>query len=232
MNVKFLAAALLLSSSGFAMAADPALPVEEIPTGFNWTGGYVGAQVGYAWGDSHYSEPDFSTFFADYDPDGFLGGIYVGYNHQFDNRLVLGAEADFAFAGIDGDSLYYLDVGDPWDNTSGTADLEWSGALRGRLGYAFDRFMPYLAGGLAFARYDYNFHQDGTAGFEASETMTGWTIGAGAEYAATDNVIVRAEYRFSDFGSNRVDIRDTVGWYTNEVDLKTHDIRFGVAYKF
>ncbi len=232
MKMKVLAAALLLGSTGFAMAADPALPIEEIPTGFNWTGGYIGAQVGYAWGDSHYSEPEYPSYYGNYDPDGFLGGAYVGYNHQFDNRLVLGAEADFAFAGIDGDSLYYSGGGSYWDDTVGTADLKWSGALRARLGYAFDRFMPYLAGGLAFARYDYSFREDSGDGFDASETMTGWTIGAGAEYAATDNIILRAEYRYSDFGSNRVNEADTVDWWTNEVDLKTHDIRIGVAYKF
>ena len=133
MKMKLLAAALLLGSSSFAIAADAVVyePVafEEIPVGFNWTGAYIGAQVGYAWGDSHYSEPEYPSYYGNYDPDGFLGGVYLGYNHQFDNRLVLGAEADFAFAGIDGDSRYYEDVDVPWDDTFGNADLKWSGAL-------------------------------------------------------------------------------------------------------
>lgn len=229
------AAAFLASSSTFALAADPAAVVEEIPTGFNWTGGYIGAQIGYAWGDSTYSEPDYADYFGYYDPDGFLGGFYAGYNYQMDNKLVVGVDADFAFANVDGDSLYYSS-GDPWDDTFGNADMKWSGALRARLGYAFDRFMPYVAGGLAIARYEYDFWQDEGGGdfdgFNASKTMTGWTLGVGGEYAATDNIVLRAEYRYSDFGSNTVDGDATESWYTNDVDLKTHDIRLGVAYKF
>lgn len=67
-------------------------------------------------------------------------------------------------------------------------------------------------------------------GFDAAHTRIGWTIGAGAEYAVTDRVTLRGEYRFSDYGSERV--LDPVDWWTNDTDLKVHDIRIGIAYRF
>lgn len=222
----------------FVLAATMALPIvsaaanEDVPPGFSWTGAYIGLQAGYAWGDSHYIEPQFPSFDAYYDPKGLLGGIYAGYNFQFDNRLVLGIDADVFFASINGDSPYYID-GVPASITSGESRLAWSGAARARFGYAFDRFLPYVAGGVALARYEYDMWDTvNMDGFETSKTRTGWTIGGGGEYAVTDNIILRGEYRYSDFGSERVDTADTVSWYRNDVDLKTHDLRIGVAYKF
>ena len=221
MKMKVLAAAaLLLGSSNFAMAADPALPIEEIPTGFNWTGGYIGAQVGYAWGDSHYY----------YDPDGFFGGIYAGYNYQFTNNVVLGVDADLNFSGIDS-RVGYNWLGAQWDDHVGVSEVEYTGALRARLGYAVDRWLPYIAGGLSIAKYEFSLDHNGTGDwdFQQEDTFVGWNIGAGVEYAFTDNVIVRAEYRFSDFG----DYSYSDAWADDgNIDLKTHDIRLGVAYKF
>lgn len=236
--LSLLAATAVISTP--ALSADAILYTEPAPqvltdiSTYSWSGGYIGAQAGYAWGDSTYTEPEYPGYEAHFDPDGFLGGIYAGYNYQLGNNVVLGGELDFALSGVDGESLYYSDyTEDPWDDTLGTAEMKWSGALRARAGYAFDRFMPYLAGGVAFARYEYGiWDSSDDTGFNASETMTGWTIGGGAEYAATDNLILRAEYRYSDFGDNRVDEAATTGWYTNDVDLKTHDIRLGIAYKF
>lgn len=234
--VFWLSAAAAISTP--ALSADAILYAEPAPlviadtSAFSWNGGYIGAQAGYVWGDSTYTKPEWPGYEAYFDPDGFLGGIYAGYNHQLNNSIVLGGELDFAISGIDGESLYY-ENGIPWDDTLGTAEMKWSGALRARVGYAFDRFMPYLAGGLAFARYEYGVWDAAEdAGFRTSETMTGWTIGGGAEYAATDHLILRAEYRYSDFGDNRVDQAATMDWWTNDVDLKTHDIRLGIAYKF
>ncbi len=230
MKIKLLAAVLLLGSSGFAMAADPALPIEEIPTGFNWTGGYVGGQAGYAWGDSHYSNTEYDDY-ADYDPDGVFGGIYAGYNHQFINNVVLGVDADLNVSGVDGDTTFYLnDIG--YEAIPGAeAELKYSGAIRGRLGYAVDRFMPYIAGGLSFGKYDFNLPDGSSFLFEESKTLTGWNIGAGVEYAATDNILIRAEYRYTDFGSKSFDHGNSFADGA-KIDLSTNDIRLGVAYKF
>lgn len=232
MKMKVLAAALLLGSSSLAIAADAVVyePVafEEIPVGFNWTGAYIGAQVGYAWGDSYYYNEDDES--ANYDPDGFFGGVYVGYNHQLANNVVLGVDADLNFSGIDS-RVGYDYLGEQWDDHVGVSDVKYTGALRARLGYAIDRWLPYVAGGLSVAKYEFNLDHDGSGDwdFKQEDTFVGWNIGAGVEYAATDNIIVRAEYRFSDFG----DYNYSDDWADDgHIDLKTHDIRLGVAYKF
>lgn len=234
MKMKVLAAALLLGSSSFAIAADAVVyePVafEEMPVGFNWTGGYVGAQVGYAWGDAHYSN-EFDDY-INYDPDGFFGGLYAGYNYQFNNNVVLGVDADINFSGIDGNADYYWE-GDLDPDHVASSKVKYTGALRARLGYAMDRWMPYVAGGLSVAKYEFDLDHDGTGNwdFREKKTLTGWNIGAGVEYAATDNILVRAEYRYSDFGSKSFDHGN--GFADGaKIDLNTHDIRLGIAYKF
>jgi outer membrane immunogenic protein len=170
-----------------------------------------------------------------YDPKGFIGGVYGGYDRQFDNNVVLGGEVDFAGGDVKGDSLYYVDD-NPVANNAGQAKLRWSGAVRARLGYAVDRFLPYLAGGVAFASYEYGAgvsHSGHYDSFSASDTRVGWTVGAGIEYAFSDNLIGRFEYRYADFGSKTLDVAETGAWAVgNKVDLKTNDIRVGIAYRF
>lgn len=218
MKPLILAIGLVSLASTSAFAAD-AIVSEPIPAGFVWTGGYVGLQAGYAWGSSHF---DFGPGdYANPDPDGFLGGIYAGYNHQFDNNVVLGIDADIAYAHLEGSEFAFNPAGEQSTAISVAGDVQWTAALRARAGYAMDRFMPYVAGGLAFAHYEVTINGQNISD---SATLTGWTIGAGAEYAFTDNLLGRAEYRYSDFGSEAVS--------TGTVDLSTHDIRLGIAYKF
>ncbi len=63
-----------------------------------------------------------------------------------------------------------------------------------------------------------------------NNTLIGWTIGAGVEYAFTNNLIGRAEYRYTDFGSE--DLASVRGFPDGTLDLSTNDIRLGIAYKF
>ena len=79
----------LLASSAFAADAI----VEEVAPAFSWTGGYAGIQAGYAWGDGDIDQIT-GPGFIDTSPDGFLGGIYAGYNYQMSNNIVIGAELD------------------------------------------------------------------------------------------------------------------------------------------
>ncbi|EJF91821.1 outer membrane protein [Bartonella melophagi] len=114
---------------------------------------------------------------------------------------------------------------------------KWSGATRVRLGAAFDRVMPYVAGGVAYSQIKASVAaKDNKANTESTETvdenlsgsktLVGYTLGAGVDFAMTDSVLLRAEYRYSDFGKKTF-VNDKV-----EVDLKTNDFRVGVAYKF
>ncbi|WP_378947690.1 outer membrane protein [Mesorhizobium sp. ANAO-SY3R2] len=228
MKSHIIASAFFLATLGGAHAAD--VVVQEGAAAYNWSGVYVGIQAGYAWGRSDYVEPFNTDYQMEYDPKGGFGGVFVGYNWQLANNFVLGAEADVYGGNIKGTSLYYYNDAQA-DDGFGTAKLNWAGSVRARVGYSADRFLPYVAGGLAFGQYKYGGEvPDWDSRFSASRTYTGWTLGAGLEYAVTDNLIARFEYRYTDFGNKT--ITDPDGWWTNKVDLKTNDVRFGISYKF
>ncbi|MCZ2158098.1 porin family protein [Bartonella sp. 220] len=115
---------------------------------------------------------------------------------------------------------------------------KWSGATRVRIGFAAaDHIMPYVAGGIAYAQLEATDSVKATeaAGgaeiataklFDKTKTFVGYTIGGGVDFAMTDNVLLRAEYRYSDFGKKSF-VKDS-----NKINYKTNDFRVGVAYKF
>jgi outer membrane immunogenic protein len=163
-----------------------------------WSGFYVGGLVGYGFGNADSS-------IGDFEPDGFLGGITAGMNYQWD-QFLLGAETDIMMAGI---------------NEEGAVDydLDWVGTVRGRIGYAFDRFVVFGTGGFAWT----NAEIDGAG--EDSNMHGGWTIGGGVEAAVTGNVSVKADYLYMDFTEESYAPGGTI-----EPDL--HTFRLGVNYKF
>jgi outer membrane immunogenic protein len=224
MKKLLLASTFLCAMSGYALAADAVVeapPEVYVAPVFSWTGGYIGGQIGYLWGEGDASSPILGT--SEIEPDGWLGGVYVGYNYQFTNNVVLGIDADFAWTGADDSSTIFL-AG--VDNGAVETELDWEGAVRARLGYAVDRFLPYVAGGVAFGKLDGEaFDTTGASVGSDDQTNTGWTIGVGLEYAFTDNIIGRAEYRYTDFGD--FDFADDIS-----SDLTTNDVRLGIAYKF
>ncbi|MBL8578801.1 MAG: porin family protein [Mesorhizobium sp.] len=213
-------AASLMAGTAFAADAIVEEVVVDVPVGFNWTGGYIGAQAGYLWGDGDFVSPAGNV---DIGMNGWLGGVYVGYNYQFTNSVVLGIDADYAWSGADDSS--------PSNGVPGTLDteLEWEGAVRARLGYAMDRFLPYIAGGVAFGRLQGDvFNGSGTYVGSDADTNVGWTVGVGGEYAFTDNFIGRVEYRYTDLG----EFDGTVAGVSSTTDFSTNDVRVGIAYKF
>ena len=224
-------AALALFSTG-ALAAD--LPsyeappvVAPVPEDFSWTGFYAGLQAGYAWGDLEANTIVGNNEDEEFDAEGVVGGIFLGFNYGLTDSFVIGLEGDFEGTGIDTDED---DEDGPEDFE---ADVNWQGSIRGRLGFTADRFMFYGTGGIAFADFDTNY-DDGVAGGpddddEDGETEMGWTAGAGVDYAFTDNIFVRGEYRYADYADFDDDEDDAIG----EVqDLETHTIRAGVGFKF
>lgn len=231
-----IASALLAASITGAKAADVVL--QEPVAIYSWSGIYVGAQAGYAWGTSPFrNRSDGYLEATDYDPRGFVGGVYAGYNSQLANNVVLGIDADLNAASIKRDGTAYTwsyANGGPsgeWFNVNPHAKMTWNGAVRARVGYAYDRFLPYVAGGVSFGEYKFDLlRTSGATIFSEKATMTGWNIGAGVEYAATNNLILRAEYRYTDFGSKT--FHDLWGVDEAKIRLRTNDIRLGIAYKF
>lgn len=220
-----IASALLLTTIAGAQAAD--VVVQEPVAAYNWSGVYVGGQIGYVAGGKVNHEYDGGSDTYDYrlNPRGAFGGVFGGYNYQLDGGVVVGIEGDVNWGDVKANGAT---IGDP--DYASTTKLAWSGSGRVRLGYAFDRLMPYVTGGFAVARLRFEERNDGSFYDEASRNLTGWTLGAGAEYAVTDNWTLRGEYRYTQYGKKGfVAMPQDENW---EARIRTHDLRLGVAYKF
>jgi len=238
------AMALLAGSSSMALAADAIIEVPEAPVAivetFTWTGFYVGLHAGYGFGETEVDGDPAPAFVVpglepdqDYDIDGFLGGVQVGYNHQI-NQLVLGVEADFSFSDIGGESDDIVPVPGQGGGFY-TTDVDWFGTVRGRLGYAVDRTLFYGTGGFAYGRVEntVDLNDFGLGEFSEDEVSTGWTAGGGVEHAFTDNVTVKLEYLYVDLGDQTVDV-DVVGARIGEAEFENqfHTVKLGFNYKF
>lgn len=234
----------LLASTAYAADAI----VEDIPVavevdGFTWTGLYVGIHGGYGWADSDLAVPSSllppgSSLTSETDLDGFLVGVHAGAQYQFDNNIVLGFEADVDYRDGDGAGALVASGGIilPPGTVDQSVEYNWTGSARLRAGYAMDRWLPYVTGGLSFADIDtetiFNTPVPLPPGIDLtdSDTTVGWTAGVGAEYAFTDNLIFRAEYRYSDFGDAEISILG--GETPAEIELTSHDVTLGISYKF
>lgn len=204
-------------------------PVYAAASAFTWSGFYVGLQGGYGWGDAttnEYTLPGHTLNDGplNYDADGFFGGVHAGVNFQA-GSIVYGAEADIEYADISGSY--------PWGNGDDlTKTIDWMGSVRGRLGYAFNRLLVYATGGLAYADVEMSATDADGPDISSSEWTAGWTLGGGAEYALTDNVSVRGEYRYSDFGDTELSGNVYGGSFAYPHDNKVQSVRVGISYKF
>jgi outer membrane immunogenic protein len=180
---------------------------------FTWTGFYLGLNGGGGWGQSSWDRT--GTF----DLSGGVIGGTVGFNWQT-GQLVLGIEGDADWSGVSGTTSTLCPVGCTTRN-------DWLGTVRGRVGYAFDRFLPYVTGGLAAG--DIRATTPGFAG--ATQTNLGWTIGAGMEVAIAGNWSAKAEYLHVDLGSFNCGL--ACGLVTpDNVSFRANLARGGVNYKF
>jgi outer membrane immunogenic protein len=220
------AGAVLLFAAAPAWSAD-ALTTMPVAA-FDWSGAYLGAEIGYGWGRDHIHDQnrfDGSSDYSDhFNLSGALGGIYAGYNFQQGN-WVYGIDGDVEASGVDGDNPDW-----PFGDNS-TARIRWQGALRGRLGYAFSSNLLYASGGLALGDIKTEYF-DGPAKDSDSTIKSGWTIGAGFEHAFTPNWVARIDYRYTDFGQATVWTQNTDSGYNEHNDLTQHTIQVGIAYKF
>jgi outer membrane immunogenic protein len=202
------------------------------PLVYDWTGLYVGVDVGYHWSSVDVFLPGAAAAgTAAPDPDSFTIGGHIGYRHQFPNRFVVGVEGDLAW--LDGDETGAF----PGAPTAGVnARTEWDASVRGILGFAFDRTLIYATGGVSWLRAEgcgvlIAAPTACVAGTNISDTLTGWTIGGGAAFAFSPNLIARIEYLHADYGSNTYTTPGFTGGLAN-VDVTTDKVRVGLSWKF
>ena len=203
-----------------ALAADlpsrapPPVYVPPAPI-FTWTGIYVGGQIGYGWlnGNNNFTgfDPVTGAFVATNvggSANGVIGGANVGYNYQI-NQFVIGLEGTVDGTSISNTAVANVPLLGGNFGVTANSSIPIEGSIRGRLGYAWDRVLIYATGGVAFGAFRTDFNGFGmgaggvpiTGSTNVSDTRVGWTVGGGIQYAVTNNWSVRAEYRYTDFGS-------------------------------
>ena len=198
-------------------------PVYVAPTAFSWTGFYVGLNGGYAWGHSDWNNSaagNVSFNVKKYQ----LGGTF-GYNMQT-GSFVDGLEGDVDASWADG-SAGGGTAGGPCA-TSCTTKNSWLATGRGRLGYAFDRFLPYITGGAAIG----NIKGTASNGGSIDKTKVGWVVGAGVEWAFMANWSAKVEYFYADLGKITCDAGTCGGGADTEISYKTNIARVGINYRF
>jgi outer membrane immunogenic protein len=230
-----LAGAAIAALSTGAQAADLGSPRGPIAAAiiapvFNWSGVFVGAQIGYGWGRTAVDAAVGGAFdpinSGSYSTNGITGGVHLGYNWQI-NNIVLGIVTDIEASSLRGSAR------------AGTVDyftrLNWQGSTRARLGVAIDRVHVYATGGVAYAGLDYRAFDIGApVGAGSSGARFGWTVGAGVEYAITPNWVASLEYRYTDFGRRNVGYIGSPVTTIDSASFKTttHTVRLGVSYLF
>lgn len=217
-----LTAALLCSAlalAGTAHAADmprvAKAPVAAPAPIYDWSGFYAGIDAGYGWGWSRWSDPLAGT--ADTHADGAMLGGHLGYNWQT-GPLVFGIESDAAWANLRGDMGSTFCGGAPCETKQ-----NWIGTTRGRIGYAFDYWMPYVTGGAAYGGVEQTL-PSGTA----SSTRLGWSAGAGLEVGLRKNWSAKFEFLHLDLGT--ASFFNAASGATVSAPVKDNLLRAGISY--
>ncbi|MDB5571428.1 MAG: porin family protein [Hyphomicrobiales bacterium] len=273
MRKLLLSSVALASMSAAAFAADlprreaaPApAPIYAAPI-FTWTGFYVGLNAGVAFGgdrgnlgiiatgdQSTYYSTEYNRYYGalgrnDDNNTAFTGGVQAGYNWQF-GAMVLGIETDINYRGHSNNDSFGFAIPSTGYSFAYNGDKggNWFGTLRPRIGFAMDRTLLYVTGGLAYGKtggggsaYVYEtatgIPLNGYSwGSSNSGTNWGWTLGAGVEHAFSNNWTAKLEYLYVDLDKGDKTLVGPVGTpitFVNDRKDTFSVVRVGLNYKF
>lgn len=245
---------LILAAAGSLLMTVAANAADLEPReAYDWTGFYAGVNAGYNFGSS--GGVNFESLFGPLLPayvearetvhpqtlgdelDGFVGGAQLGYNFQSDS-IVVGIETDISYLDLDEDDHRVVSI-PPFQQHDYTSSqsIDWLGTTRLRLGYAFDRALLYLTGGLAYGDTEFSYrvvHESTVSGGD-SEFKVGWAVGGGLEYAISEAIVLRGEYLYYDLGKSSsrdfYDFSTTAGEEWN-AKFRGNIVRGGVNFRF
>lgn len=213
---------LALSATG-AYAQDNGQPLSE------WTGPYIGVNLGVAILDGDADVTGVVTSTLDLSSTGVTFGGTLGYNWQLD-QFVIGVEGDINYVDVN-DSLSFL-------NGKGTAtvrgDYDWFATIRGRAGLAMNSTLFYLTGGVAFIDSDLRLTAPTIGGpvtVNDSEVLAGYALGFGLEHKFSQDWSLKAEYLYMNFESHSATVTATPG-ASARLEPELHVVRAGLNYHF
>ncbi|KRA47920.1 outer membrane protein [Devosia sp. Root635] len=192
-------------------------------SGYDWSGAYLGAHVGYGWGGA--SNDFLHVVTLTWDPDGDIdyqsatGGLQVGYQQQ-QQSVVFGVEADLSLGRYLGDDSQAA-------GRINEIEINALGTLRGRLGWAHDSLLVYGTAGLVAASFTKREANDPPI---AAQLAGGWAASGGVELALDDHWRLRAEYLHIRLGS--VETAIPIGYMHRANTPSLNVLRAGVNYSF
>ena len=212
MGIRSFLAALAFTATAAtgAFAADIA-PVAQ----YDWSGYYAGLYAGYGFGGSHIFDNQINTGVTDFDSSFSLNGAIIGARggwNQQRGQFVWGLEGDVGYNGASSAT--------PWPfGTSSTAKVDMDASLRLRAGIAHDKALFYITGGPALGHVVADYYDTGGRHDNVSTLAFGYTVGAGAEFAVSNNWLVGAEARFTNYGDakGRTTTTDSNWYETNQI---------------
>jgi outer membrane immunogenic protein len=248
-----------LLSCGLANAADMPVKARPLPPPvpvFSWTGFYIGAHLGGAWGTTQstlnsvsvqdcdvgtpceeiFSTSGLSIPISQTQTNGFLGGVQGGYNWDF-GWGVFGVEAQFSWTDLKGTSPCALVI-------ACSTDHDWITTLAGRFGVSYDRALFYVKAGAAWSKVNYTASLNlgpFVSSTSVSDTRFGPMFGAGIEYAFWGNWSAKIEYNYIDFRSEDYNFaaslqtnptETTVLNFGANIHERVHLIKAGLNYRF
>ena len=207
---------------------------------FDWTGLYAGANLGVLWGTSRVTanHPNFVSLQGAYaetlnttnvDP-----GFQFGYLKMLDEHWVAGVEADFTYPATNTGSISKTACC-TYDVFRVRNNLQGSGRVR--LGYAIDRFFPYITSGVSWASQTFTYQNEAGNAYHLGTAQTGWVLGGGLEYGFLERLSGRIEYLFSDYGNSLNMAMPTISGVTvsgaqGNATVSGSELRAAINYRF
>lgn len=199
------------------IASDPMVDVASYS--HDWNGFYAGVIGGYGSGNTSY-DPVGAGATVNVGTTGWLLGATLGYNHQWD-MFVLGVEGDIAWSNIGGSTVSA--------GVTLNSNVNWIGTLRGRAGLAVEQALLYVTAGVAVAGVNSTAGAPLNTAFSA--THTGWTAGAGVEFAVTEDWSVKGEYAYTALGGVN-DGAALVAGNPTVITPSFHAVKIGANFHF
>lgn len=216
----------LLAAASLGVLATPAAAQDVADNTF--TGLWGGVIGGYDTSRAGSTTDDDANEDNDQSIDGFGYGVQLGYDIDA-GPVVIGAEAEYsdstAEVEFDGDDAETFGLG----NVSAGRDLYFGARIGAKVG---DNAMIYAKGGYTNAKFDIRA-SDGVTEFNQDFDTDGYRLGAGAEYALSDNAFFKLEYRYSNYSEGEVDFEGMAGDTDRfDIDLDRHQVMAGVGFRF
>ncbi len=215
---------------GAVQAADMPVKAPSYAPAATWTGCYIGGHVGGVHFRTNGSYDDFADDAGDpiaSGKNGFIGGGNLGCAWQ-KRSFVYGIEGDFsALSGLNS-----YQVGSHDTDYHFNSNARWLATIRGRSGIAIDDALLYVTSGVAFGSVRNTVTDFTLIGNSRTETMVGWTVGAGLDYRLTNNWFWRTEFLYVALGNFNKNFTADSSLYVSHLSHELMIGRVGLNYKF